>query len=47
MNRAQMEMGLFHGLFIQLFEGSSVGLGSPEVVISIVEGDSLKIRKVI
>jgi hypothetical protein len=46
MNRAQMKMGLFYGLFIQLFEGSSVGLGSPDVVISIVEDDSLKIRKV-
>jgi hypothetical protein len=47
MNRAQIETVLLHGLFIQLFEGVSVGLGSPDVVILIVEDDSLKIRKVI
>lgn len=40
MNRAQIEMGLFHGLFIKLFEGVSVGLGSSDVVISIVRDES-------
>jgi hypothetical protein len=47
MNRTQIETVLLQGLFIQLFEGVSVGLGLPDVVILIVEDDSLKIRKVI